>query len=438
MAVLYQEIIRRKRDGEALDASQIKALVEGITNESMSDAQIAAFAMAVYFQGMTTQETVALTLAMRDSGEVLSWPMIDNPIVDKHSTGGVGDNVSLMLAPMAAACGLCVPMISGRGLGHTGGTLDKMDSIPGYVSQPSSEQFLEVTKNVGCAIIGQTANLAPADKRFYGVRDVTSTVENIPLITASILSKKLAAGLGWLVLDVKFGNGAFMHDLEAASALAKSLVKTATDADTKTVALLTDMNQPLASAVGNGLEVVNAVEFLTGKHRDPRLEQVTVQLVAHMVAQASAMDSLDAAVEKVRQKLDDGSAAAIFDQMVSALGGPDNFCQTYAEHLPTAPLVEDLVVAEDGYVTAIDTRSVGVAVVEMGGGRRNREDEVDHAVGLTNLLPIGSRVSQGDRLCTIHARDHAMFERASATVRSAYSIGSTKPAETDVVAKIID
>ncbi len=433
MAVLYQEIVRKKRDGLKLTSDEITEFVAGITDGSATDAQISALAMAVYFQGLDNEETVSLTMAMRDSGDVLAWDQLKNPVVDKHSTGGVGDNVSLMLAPMAAACGLDVPMISGRGLGHTGGTLDKMDSIPGYTSQPDNALFSSVTENVGCAIIGQTANLAPADKRFYGVRDVTATVENLSLITASILSKKLAAGLGWLVLDVKCGNGAFMDDLDKARALAESLVRVANGAGTRTVALITDMNQSLASAVGNAVEVKNAVEFLNGTHRDPRLEEVTVQLVTQMVAVARSRDDTDAVEAEVREKLDNGSAAQLFGNMVSALGGPDDFLDLYEDYLPKAPIVRDVLAQEAGYVRSMRTRDIGVAVVAMGGGRRTREDEIDHAVGLSNLVSVGDEIEPGTRLFTVHANDEPMFEQAKTSVRAALDFGKQAPASKPVV-----
>ncbi|KAG1651483.1 Thymidine phosphorylase [Nymphon striatum] len=376
---------------------------------SASDAHISAFAMAVYFQGLDHDETVALAMAMRDSGDVLTWPSLKGPIVDKHSTGGVGDNVSLMLAPMAAACGIDVPMISGRGLGHTGGTLDKMDSI--------------------------TANLAPADKRFYGVRDVTATVENLSLITASILSKKLAAGLGWLVLDVKFGNGAFMDSLDKARALAKSLVDVANGAGTKTVAVLTDMNEPLASAIGNAVEVKNAVEFLTGVHRDPRLEKVTVELVTQMVAIANNRDDYGIIEKEVVHCLNNGKAAEIFGKMIATLNGPKDFIENYETYLPKAPIIRPINASESGYITHIETRDIGIAVVEMGGGRRSREDEIDHCVGITDFVSIGTKVKLGDRLCTVHARDEAMFENAKRAILKALTIGDKKPLDRPIIAE---
>ncbi len=437
MAVLYQEIVRKKRDGQNLSSEDIGHFVAGITDGSATDAQISALAMAVYFQGLDAEETVALTMAMRDSGDVMTWPDMGRPIVDKHSTGGVGDNVSLMLAPMAAACGVCVPMISGRGLGHTGGTLDKMASIPGYNVQPDSQAFFDVTKDVGCAIIGQTSNLAPADKRFYGVRDVTATVENLSLITASILSKKLAAGLEWLVLDVKFGNGAFMDDLGKAKELAESLVRVANGAGTKTTALLTDMNEPLASAVGNAVEVVNAIEFLTGKRRDARLETVTVALATEMVSATQENFDLDVVEKQVRQKLDDGTAAEIFEKMVYALGGPNDVLSSYATVLAAAPVIHDVRAPQAGYVTNMSTRDIGIAVVEMGGGRASPDDDIDPAVGLSNMTGIGTKIEQGDRLFTIHAQSNEMAERAEKSVLAAYTFADSPPDARPIVAERI-
>ena len=291
--IIPQEIIRKKRNGETLEADEISAFVRCITNESVTEGQIAALAMATYFKGMSREEAVSLTLSMRDSGDVLDWSDLNGPVLDKHSTGGVGDNVSLMLAPAIAACGGFVPMISGRGLGHTGGTLDKLDTIPGYSSQPDNDLFRKVTREVGCAIIGQTGNLAPADKRFYGVRDITATVESVPLITASILSKKLAAGLEGLVLDVKCGNGAFMDNLDEARELASSLVAVANGAGLPTTALLTDMNAPLATAAGNTVEVQNAIDFLTGRDVDSRLWDVTVALGAEMLVSGGLAQDVD-------------------------------------------------------------------------------------------------------------------------------------------------
>ncbi len=426
--MLPQEIIRKKRNGGMLSKQEIGFFVDGITSGAVTEGQIAALAMAIYFQGMELDERVALTLAMRDSGNVLDWSELDGPVVDKHSTGGVGDNVSLMLAPVLAACGAYVPMISGRGLGHTGGTLDKFDSIPGYVTQPDNELFRKVTKEVGCAIIGQTSDLAPADKRFYGIRDVTATVESIHLITASILSKKLAAGLDGLVLDVKSGSGAFMPSHEESQALAKSLVTVANGAGVKTSALLTDMNQPLASSAGNAIEMKNAVQFLTGDFIDPRNWEITVALGAEMLLIANLVDNRDQGIEKIEAAYRSGAATEKFGQMVTALGGPADFVENWSNHLTLAPIVADIYPAQGGYVTDIDTRQVGIAVVEMGGGRVRAADPIDHSVGLENLANLGDKVDAKTPIGRVYAKDQAQVERASQMVQDAYTIGADKVA----------
>jgi len=423
LSILPQEFVRRKRDGQPLDPKDIAAFVEGMTDETITEGQVAAFAMAVFFNGLSRNETVALTTAMRDSGDVLTWPDIRRPVSDKHSTGGVGDNVSLMLAPIVAACGLAVPMISGRGLGHTGGTLDKMESIRGYTVMPDNALFRRTVDEVGCAIIGQTGRLAPADKRFYGIRDVTATVESVPLITASILSKKLAAGLGSLVLDVKCGNGAFMDDPQKAERLARSLVDVANAAGLSTSALITAMDQPLASAAGNAVEVANAIDFLTGAHRDKRLEEVTLALAAEMLRLAgSAADHQDAAAQAHRA-LESGAAAEKFAAMVAALGGPSDLIERPDAHLPRAPIVRDIAAPVAGTVTAMDTRGVGLAVVTLGGGRRRAADAVDHAVGFDHLAELGAKLGKGDPIARLHARSDAEADAAEAAVIAAYRLG---------------
>ena len=424
--MLPQEIIRRKRDGKALTPDEIAFFVEGLANETVTEGQVAALAMAVFFNGMSRDEAVALTLAMRDSGDVLEWDL-PGPIVDKHSTGGVGDNVSLMLAPIVAACGGYVPMISGRGLGHTGGTLDKMDTIPGYVSQPANDLFRSTVRDVGCAIIGQTGDLAPADRRFYAIRDVTATVESIPLITASILSKKLAAGLQALVLDVKAGNGAFMARNRDAAALATSLVEVANGAGMATTALITDMSEPLASAAGNALEVVNAVDVLTGRTREPRLREVTLALAAEMLLAARLSGSQVEGETMARRALDSGSAANVFDRMVAALGGPTDFVAKCRRHLPVAPIIRPVPSLAAGYVTSVDTRAVGVAVVALGGGRVRPGDAIDPAVGLSGLVSVATEMHAGEPLAMVHARDEATAAGAIAAVQAAYAIGEKRP-----------
>ena len=436
--LLPQEIIRRKRDGLELSAAEIGAFVAGLADgKGFGEGQVAALAMAVFLNGMSRDEAVALTIAMRDSGDVLDWSDLPGPITDKHSTGGVGDNVSLMLAPIVAACGAHVPMISGRGLGHTGGTLDKMDAIAGYRSQPDNAVFRKTVREVGCAIIGQTARLAPADKRFYAIRDVTGTVESIPLITASILSKKLAAGLGSLVLDVKCGNGAFMGKRSDAVALAKSLAAVANGAGLATTALLTDMNEPLASSAGNAVEVRNAVDFLTGRRRDARLARVTLALAGEMLASAGLATTARSGMAAARKALDSGAAAERFGRMVAALGGPADFVEAMDRHLLRAPVKLAVTAAQTGHVSAIATREIGLAVAALGGGRTRPEQKIDHAVGLSDLLPIGTAVGKGDRLAMVHARTEDEARIAADTVRAAYVVGEEAPAPHETVLRRI-
>ncbi|WP_114007643.1 thymidine phosphorylase [Cohaesibacter intestini] len=435
--MLPQEIIRKKRDGGTLTAAEIQFFVDGITSGDVTEGQISALAMAVYFQGMELDERVALTLAMRDSGTVLDWSELDGPVVDKHSTGGVGDNTSLMLAPALAACGAFVPMISGRGLGHTGGTLDKFDSIPGYVTQPDNDLFRKVTKEVGCAIIGQTANLAPADKRFYGIRDVTATVESIHLITASILSKKLAAGLQGLVLDVKSGSGAFMPSHQDSVALAKSLVTVANGTGVKTSALITDMNEPLASAAGNAIEMKNAVNFLTGDAIDPRNWDITVALCAEMLLISGLASDRDEGTVKIEEAFRSGAAAEKFSQMVTALGGPADFIDNMEDHLKLAPLVADIHADGEGFVSAIDTRQVGIAVVELGGGRVRAADAIDHSVGLDNLAGLGDKIDAHRPIARVYANSQDQIDAAAARIKGAYRLGDA-PVESGTVYQIID
>jgi len=421
--MLPQEIIRKKRQGQPVDPAEIAFLVEGLTHGAVTEGQVAAFAMAVFFRGMSREESVALTLAMRDSGAVLDWTGLEGPVLDKHSTGGVGDNVSLMLAPAVAACGGFVPMISGRGLGHTGGTLDKLDAIPGYKTQPDIETFRKVVEEVGCAIIGQTADLAPADKRFYAIRDVTATVESVPLITASILSKKLAAGLDALVLDVKTGSGALMASRQAANELAESLVAVANGAGLKTGALITGMDEPLASAAGNAVEVLNAVDFLTGRHRDPRLYEVTVALGAELLALGGLAADAAEGRARIEYAYASGRAAEMFGRMVAALGGPSDFVEKPASHLKAAPVVRPVTAERPGTVRGIDTRAIGVAVIELGGGRMRVEDAIDHTVGFTRLAGLGAKVGDDAPLAMVHARNEAHAARAGASLRKAYRVG---------------
>jgi thymidine phosphorylase len=422
---LPQETIRKKRDGLTLSREEIAAFIEGVTRDEVSEGQIAAFTMATFFQGMSRDEAVALTFAMRDSGRVLDWRSMNlpGPIVDKHSTGGVGDVVSLMLGPMVAACGGFVPMISGRGLGHTGGTLDKFDSIPGYQTSVSIEKFQQVVRDCGVAIIGQTQDLAPADKRIYATRDVTATVESIPLITASILSKKLAAGLDALVMDVKAGSGAFMPTMAQSVALAESIVAVGNGAGVKTSALITDMNESLAPCAGNAIEVQCAVDYLTGKSRPARLHEVTMALAAELlVTSGVAKDSMAGSALLVRS-LEQGRAAEVFAKMVSALGGPNDFIEQPAKYLQAAKVTVAVKAPRDGFIVAIDTRALGLAVVSLGGGRRRASDVIDFSVGISGFLALGARVRAGDTLARVHARTAAEAEVGVREVGAAFSLG---------------
>jgi len=422
---LPQEVIRRKRDRKELTGEELRTFVDGLTNGTVSEGQAAAFAMAVFFNGMSPKECAALTLAMRDSGEVLRWDQnrLQGPVVDKHSTGGVGDTVSLMLAPMLAACGAHVPMISGRGLGHTGGTLDKLTSISGYAVRPTSDQFQAVVEEVGCAIIGQTSALAPADSRLYAVRDVTATVESVALITASILSKKLAAGLDALVMDIKVGNGAFMSSMDEARALATSINCVADQAGLKTEVLITDMSQPLAPVAGNALEIVECVDYLQGNQRDPRLHEVVVKLGSALLIRSGLVEDHGQAGERLEAALASGEALVRFDRMVAALGGPSGFSQNARAHLPCAPVVHDVLSSMVGFVSSIDTRALGLAVVQLGGGRTRPEDDIDLSVGLDHIARCGEQVDVGDPLCRVHALNESAADHVCDLIKQAIVVG---------------
>jgi thymidine phosphorylase len=427
--VLPQEVIRIKRDGGRLEGAHVEAFVAGLVDGSWSEGQVAAMAMAIFLKGFVAEETIDLTRAMQRSGEVLDWSDagFDGPVLDKHSTGGVGDKVSLMLAPIMAACGAVVPMISGRGLGHTGGTLDKCDSIPGYRTAPGLGELRAALRQAGCAIIGQTADLAPADRRLYAIRDVTATIESVPLITASILSKKLAAGLQGLVLDVKCGNGAFAVTPEAALALARSLVEVANGAGLPTRALVTDMNQVLGHACGNAVEVQEAVEFLRGAHRAPRLLQVTRLLCAELLAIGKLSDDPAEALARVDAVLADGSALERFARMVHALGGPHDFCERPTHYLPQAPVRRAVPAPEAGWVHAKATRDVGLLVVALGGGRRHASDRIDHRVGFSGMVSLGQRVERSDPLAIVHAASEDAAAAAALRLTQCIRIGSAPP-----------
>lgn len=427
---LPQEIIRHKRDGGTLTADQMTRFIQGIADETVTDGQAAAFAMAVLFRPLPLDERIALTGAMTRSGTVLDWTSLglDGPALDKHSSGGVGDKVSLLLGPLVAACGGFVPMISGRGLGHTGGTLDKFDAIPGYVSQPELDTLVRVVREVGCAIVGATREIAPADRRLYAIRDVTGTVESRDLITASILSKKLAAGVQSLILDVKVGNGAFADTPDSARALAESLVTVGNGAGMATRALMTDMNQVLGHAAGNAVEVAEAAAILTGTAPDPRLWRVTRALTTELLLMGGLAEDAETADVKIAEALSSGRAAETFGRMVAGLGGPNDFIERPSDHLPAAPVIRTVEADRPGIVAGMDTRAIGLAVIELGGGRRNPTDRIDHSVGFTEVAGDGDHVGPGDRpLALVHAADEAAADRAAEQLRAAMRIGDGPP-----------
>jgi thymidine phosphorylase len=421
--LLPEEVIKAKRDGQELAEDAIKGFVDGIASGQVSDAQIGAFTMAVHFQSMSKAEQTALTLAMRDSGRCFHWPDLDGPVLDKHSTGGVGDLVSLIMAPMLAACGAYIPMISGRGLGHTGGTLDKLESIPGFNINPSQRIFDQTVRETGLAMTGQGSNLAPADGRIYAVRDVTATVDSISLIVASILSKKLAEGLDGLVLDIKTGNGAFMRERNRARDLAANLIEIAELAGLPCRALITDMNQPLARNAGNALETGEAIEFLKGGKRQPRLEQVIFSLSSEMLLLGGLAENPKNAVQMLNSALESGLAAERFARMVAMQGGPADLLEQPQKYLKAAPVIRSLTARREGCIEFMDTRAIGLCIVGLGGGRRCVEDTIDHRVGLSDFCLVGDTVYNGDPLLTIHAADETAWQTAAEKLLGVIVIG---------------
>ena len=416
-----RSIIAKIRSGDTPGNAELAWFTNGLATGAVSDAQAGAFAMAVCLNGLSDAGRVALTCGMRDSGHVLQWDL-DGPVLDKHSTGGVGDPVSLILAPMLAACGVYVPMISGRGLGHTGGTLDKLEAIAGVKTDVSEAGLRGILAKSGCAIVGATGAIAPADKRLYALRDVTATVDSIDLITASILSKKLAAGLDGLVLDVKTGSGAFMKSQSEAEGLARALVDVANDAGCPTAALVTDMDQPLAPALGNAVEVGICMEVLSGNRiAAPRLHDVAVALGARVLALQGEAEG--EAEEKLKDAISSGRAMAHFAGMIAAMGGPPDMAEDWRTHLPKARVIGDVTAPQDGYITAIDGEALGLAVVALGGGRRVEGDKINPAVGLTDMIDLGRAVSRNDPLCTIHAADEDAAQAAAVAVQAAITIG---------------
>ena len=426
---LPQELIRKKRDGASLNEAEIGFLVQGISDGSLTDAQLGAFAMAVFKCGMSMNERVDLTRHMMNSGDTLQWSQLelDGPVVDKHSTGGVGDKISLMLAPIVAACGGYVPMISGRGLGHTGGTLDKLESIPGYDGTPNNSKFQSLVKKVGCAIIGQTANLAPADQRFYATRDVTATVESIDLITASILSKKLASGLDALVMDIKTGNGAFAADYKMAQELAQSIANVSNQSGVPTSCLITDMNQVLGHSVGNATEVTECLDFLVNpKDANTRLITLTIELSAYMLQLSGLEKDLDIARKKSQDALNSGQAASIFGKMIYELGGPIDLLEKPNKHLNPMPIISPVKSKVSGYISEIDVRAVGLSMIHLKAGRTKSTDPIDHGVGLSEIVSVGQWVSKGDTLAMAHCRDKDQISYLEKTLPSLITLNDNQ------------
>lgn len=435
--MLFTDVIRNKRDGGELSADEIQFFVDGLSDNSLPAEQVSSLAMAIFLNSMSFVEAGKLTRAMAASGTVLDWDAenLDGPVVDKHSTGGVGDKVSFLLAPIAAACGCYVPMISGRGLGHTGGTTDKAESIPGYNATPDFGLFRRTVKQVGCAIIGQTADLAPADRRFYSIRDVTGTVESVPLITASILSKKIAAGLQGLVMDVKVGTGAFMETQERAHEMANSIIATAAKAGLKTHALITDMNEALGATAGNALEIAESVRYLRNEYREPRLDDVVMSLCAEMIVVGGLDDDRDAARTRCETAVTSGRAAEIFGEMTAALGGPNDFIENYDNYLAKANVIRPVFAT--GIVSEVDTRALGNAIIQLGGGRREVGEALDLSVGFSDFSPVGTKLDTERPLAVIHAASERDADVAAQNLLAACKTSDVEPAERPVIYEIL-
>jgi len=424
--MIPQEIIRKKRDKKTLSKKEISLFVNGLTDGSFSDPQVAAMSMAIFSNGMSREETVDLTEAMTTSGDIISWADIvdDDLVCDKHSTGGVGDKTSIILAPILAACGLFVPMISGRGLGHTGGTLDKFDSIKGYNTQPDLDTFKNVVKDVGCAIIGQTENLAPADKKLYSIRDIVGTVESLPLITSSILSKKIASGLKTLVLDVKVGNGSFNSSLEIARDLSHSLVQVAQGAGLQCEAILTDMNQVLGKSAGHTLEMLECIRFLLNKEKDIRLEKITYELTSSILMMSQNL-SKDEAIKKINTVVSSGLAAEKFEKMVHALGGPVDILSSYKKYLEVSSFKKEIFSKSAGWIKNIKTRELGLILIELGGGRKQITDKINYNVGYNNVLNVGDKIDSSQPILTVYTDSINDYENVREKIEDCFIISDS-------------
>ena len=425
-------VIASLRRGEDPGPEALRWFAQGLADGRVSDAQAGAFAMAVCLRGLGAEGRTALTLAMRDSGDVLHWD-VDGPVIDKHSTGGVGDCVSLILAPALAECGAYVPMISGRGLGHTGGTLDKMESIPGVSTLVQPDRLQQILGEAGCAIVSATARIAPADRRLYAIRDVTATVESLDLITASILSKKLAAGLQALVLDVKVGNGAFMKSIDEARALAGALTETANAAGCRTAAVISDMNQPLVPSLGNALEVAEVMQVLTGENQGAPLVQLTAALGGVVLAEAGLVPDVQDGANRLVAALQDGRVAERFGRMIAAVGGPLGFVENWPRFLPEPNVIHEVPAPSDGWITAIDGEALGMAVVALGGGRQVETDQIDPSVGLSGVVRLGQPVTRGAPLAVVHAGREEAARAAARAVLGAIRIADAPQPVPDLI-----
>ena len=429
-------IIAKVRDSRRPSTEELRWFAAGLADGTVTDAQAGAFAMAVLLNGLGDEGRVDLTRAMRDSGKVLTWD-VPGPVLDKHSTGGIGDCISLLLAPALAACGAYVPMISGRGLGHTGGTLDKLEAIPGFRTGLSDDAMRRQVEEVRCAIVAASSDLAPADRRLYAIRDISGTVESVDLITASILSKKLAAGLEGLVLDVKCGSGAFMKTLERAEMLAQALVAAAQGAGCMTSALITDMDQPLATAAGNALEVIEVMETLTGSSVNSSLWDLTCALGGEALALGGLAADAEDGAGRIEQVLESGAAAEYFGRMVAAQGGPSDFVDRWPDRLPAAPVMREVPALDDGYIARIDGEALGLAVVHLGGGRLREGDKVNLSVGLSDLIGLGEEIGAGVPLAMVHAATEEAADAAIKAVQAAYVVGTSVVDEVPLVRKRI-
>ncbi len=432
--MLMVELIRKKRDGEKLTDEEINYIVEGIVKGEIPDYQTAAFLMAVYFRGMDLDETVALTKAMMQTGEVIDLSDIPGPKVDKHSTGGVGDKVSLILAPLVASFGVKVPMISGRALGHTGGTLDKLESIPGFRTNLTVDEFRNAIRDVGLAIIGQTDTIVPADRKMYALRDVTATVSSIPLITSSILSKKFAEGTEALLLDVKTGSGAFMASFEDAHALAQNMVRIAHGMNKKAIALITDMDQPLGNYVGNALEVLESVETLKGKGPDDLRELVTIE-AGYMLVMADIVDDHDKGKKMAEENLNNGKAYEKWVDMIVNQGGDPE--AVFSEEFVKTEFEVTVNSKDSGYLVSYDTREIGIAATILGAGRLLKEDKVDHSVGIRVMKKINDPVEKDEPVFKVYANDRERLDRAIEILSKCYRVGNEPVNNTPLVLRVI-